>query len=76
MSFVAPCKGCDKRNAHCHSSCEEYKTWCAELDEKNARRVKAKKIETDFININVNGVDKAFKKRNFWGRCHKKRVGQ
>ena len=76
MTFVAPCKGCDRRNERCHSSCEEYKAWRAEIDARNARRIKAKKVETDLINIGVNSVDKAFKKSNYWGRRNKKRIGQ
>ena len=33
-----PCKNCEKRELKCHSSCEEYKLYRAELDSINEKR--------------------------------------
>lgn len=49
---IAPCKGCGKRQLGCHSKCEPFAEWRAELEKmKEARR----KIfeEEDFIIQNV-----------------------
>mgnify|MGYP007049935221 CR=1 FL=1 len=27
--YPCPCKGCDKRNAECHSNCQPYLEWVA-----------------------------------------------
>lgn len=32
MSKIAPCKGCVKRSAKCHSVCCEYIEWRKEMD--------------------------------------------
>ena len=29
-----PCYKCEERNAHCHSTCERYKEYRAELDRR------------------------------------------
>lgn len=35
----APCKGCEKRDVKCHSTCEEYKAWKSAIDaEKEATK--------------------------------------
>lgn len=76
MNFVAPCRDCDKHNERCHSSCEEYKAWRAELDARNERRHKIKDVETALMNRNTDMVDRAYKKQANWGRVRRKRVGQ
>ena len=37
---VAPCKVCQDRRLGCHSDCEEYKSWKAELAKVSEARVK------------------------------------
>ena len=38
IKAVAPCKGCDRREVGCHSSCAEYLEFRKARDEMNARR--------------------------------------
>lgn len=38
MLPVANCKGCTKRSVGCHATCDDYKTFRAELDAINAKK--------------------------------------
>ena len=40
--MTAPCKDCFDRKLLCHSSCERYKAWRAELDRLSAERQREK----------------------------------
>lgn len=38
--MIAPCRGCEERNAECHSHCERYAEFAAECAKKrNARQL-------------------------------------
>lgn len=41
---AAPCKGCEKRYAGCHSECERY----AEYSRERAEMLKARKSEREY----------------------------
>lgn len=36
MQKISPCKGCETRIAGCHGSCERYKNWKSERDQRKA----------------------------------------
>lgn len=42
MAIKPPCKGCEERQIGCHSTCERYKAFRADLDEQNAKRAEIK----------------------------------
>lgn len=41
----SPCYKCDRRNATCHSNCQEYKDWQATGIEEPAKTYRAKKTQ-------------------------------
>lgn len=43
--YPCPCKGCDKRNAECHSSCQSYLEWVAK--DREYKEAYSKSRETD-----------------------------
>lgn len=38
---IAPCKGCEEREIHCHDHCMAFRIW------KEADRLEKKKLEAD-----------------------------
>ena len=40
MRRTAPCKDCLDREPRCHSNCQKYLAWKAEVDEQNAIRAR------------------------------------
>ena len=44
----APCKGCQKRQLHCHSSCEEYRGYRQYREQVYAEKMKRAE-ESDFM---------------------------
>lgn len=44
----APCKGCQKRQLHCHSSCEEYREYRQYREQIYAEKMKRAE-ESDFM---------------------------
>jgi hypothetical protein len=48
-----PCYGCERRNAHCHSSCEDYKKFKQMRDEENAVIRKHKEEDRDFTSVRI-----------------------
>lgn len=46
--ITAPCKDCQKRQLHCHSSCEEYKAFDQYRREIRERKMKRAE-ESDFM---------------------------
>ena len=55
----APCKGCPDREPGCHSKCEHYGAWKAELERKKAARFqnfqKEKEAESYIIEGKLKG---------------------
>ena len=47
LSILSPCKDCTDRQLHCHSTCDRYKVYKAEIEQRRA----AKKAEADEINF-------------------------
>ena len=48
QAITAPCKDCQRRQLHCHSSCEEYKSF--EQHRQAIREQKMKRVdEAEFI---------------------------
>lgn len=64
------CKGCEKRHINCHSTCEAYKEWKRQHDERNDQIRKAKEQEQLYKNYLYNVIDKGQKRKS------KRRVGQ
>lgn len=50
----APCKGCRDRHQDCHSECEKYKEYRADLDLKNARSKEERHIDSTINNLLFN----------------------
>ena len=48
QEITAPCKDCQKRHLHCHSSCEDYKKFRQYRDHIHEQKMK-RVDETDFI---------------------------
>lgn len=42
-----PCKGCEDRQAACHSTCERYKAYRARVDEVKKRRAEEHLADDD-----------------------------
>ena len=64
------CQNCKERHLHCHSTCEEYKEWKRELDERNEQIRKAKAEEENYKSYKYSVIDKTKKRR------HERRWGQ
>lgn len=48
MKTNAPCYGCERRNADCHSECDAYKEFAKQKAEENEFRQKMKIINRDW----------------------------
>lgn len=62
MVSRCPCKGCEKRYPGCHSKCEGYISWRAELDKRNAEIRAEKEADTSYWN-GVRETQKRMKRR-------------
>lgn len=60
MQQKVPCKGCERRQAGCHSSCEDYKALQADNAARKARREKARR-DNAAIEVLKTGVRKRAK---------------
>lgn len=60
-----PCYDCTKRSQDCHSNCEAYAAYRAELDEKNRLKFEAKQQERlidDYLADKHSKLKRKFKK--------------
>ena len=57
------CQNCEKRHLHCHSTCEDYKEWKRQQDERNDQIRKAKEQEALYKSYLCDGIDKHKKKK-------------
>lgn len=57
-----PCKGCEDRQLHCHSSCERYKEYRAILDD-NKNEKQAEREVNSFIYDTKSQIRKRYNKR-------------
>lgn len=48
-----PCKDCKKRFAHCHETCEDYKNWKTDHDNRRAEMVAKYKTERDIVSSKI-----------------------
>ena len=53
----SPCQNCEDRHMHCHSECDKYKEFRAEVRRINRKRYKHNDVENYFI-------DKYIRRRN------------
>ncbi len=61
MANKTVCKDCENRHQGCHSHCEEYKAFCAELEKER----KARLYESDLRSYKNDGYYK-YMKRTKW----------
>ena len=61
--MTAPCKDCEKRESGCHSRCDLYKEWRAEMDKAAERRQKAREAEPVLCRKVMRQVFKEMKRR-------------
>lgn len=57
----APCMGCEKRHANCHSECEEYKEYLKKFEKEKLLLAEEKKIDNVLNGLQHN---RALKKPN------------
>lgn len=50
MQKICPCKGCETREAGCHSSCESYQGWKSERDKMKAAQTEQAAADYRFRN--------------------------
>ena len=53
-----PCKGCQDRNAHCHSSCEGYKEYKDRCNAERDQLIKEKQLDRHMYDIQQAGFGK------------------
>ena len=68
LSILSPCKDCTDRQLHCHSTCDRYKVYKDEIEQRRA----AKKAEDDEISF-ATQVKREVQKRYY---KHKKEKGR
>lgn len=61
MKYRPPCKDCEKRNAACHTRCEEYKEYAADMIE--LRRKKSTKYSASMIAKTTHNSLKEWRKK-------------
>lgn len=44
------CEGCERRHPHCHSVCEDYKAFRAEVDKRNEYNREKNLQDQDIVN--------------------------
>ena len=58
-----PCYGCERRDAHCHSSCEDYKRFSQER-EKELEALRKKRNEEGMVtDVIIKAKEKILKER-------------
>ena len=67
----APCYGCERRDAHCHSSCEDYKRFSQERVKELEAIRKQKADEAMVTAVMINSIKRCTKditanKQNAW----------
>lgn len=61
-AFVeSPCKGCEIRQLHCHSTCSNYSSYQAKIAEIKTK-IQAEKDEQAFIDTIKSGLSKKHKR--------------
>ena len=62
-SKKTPCYGCERRNAHCHSSCEDYKRF-SQAREKELEALRKKRNEEGMVtDVIIKSKEKVLKER-------------
>lgn len=69
------CKDCTKRQVGCHSTCEDYKAFRAELDAVNAEKLKQSKAVYEITSEIAFRVERARKRGSFKGKDKGKTAG-
>ena len=67
------CLNCGNRSPGCHSTCEEYKTQRAELDETSAEKRKQHEIESGVKGILIDAMERNNKRTHY--RKHNRKGG-
>ena len=58
-----PCYGCERRDAHCHCSCEDYKRF-SQAREKELEALRKKRNEEEMvIDVIIKSKEKVLKER-------------
>ena len=60
--ITSPCQDCTGRHINCHSECDKYKTWKAELEDKRSKVKKERNKEAAMNEYKVKRVLKSKKK--------------
>lgn len=58
-----PCYNCEKRNAQCHASCEAYKEYRREYNEKRALLKAYKAKESNIVEVTIKAVKRMRKRK-------------
>ena len=59
---TSPCQDCMDRHLNCHSECEKYKTWKADLEDKRSKVKKERNKEAAMNEYKIKRVLKSKKK--------------
>ncbi len=46
IRIESPCHGCTERHFLCHGTCEKYKAYCTEVEERKACLKRLQEVET------------------------------
>lgn len=68
LNIVSPCKDCQNRELHCHSTCEEYKHYKAAIEESREEK-RTEREANSFIYETKNEIRKRYNRRR---SCDKK----
>ena len=63
ITAYPPCKDCEERHKLCWNDCEKYISWKASRDEARKEIYKAKYHNMSLDNFQIEGRNKALKKR-------------
>jgi hypothetical protein len=58
----APCKVCDRRRLGCHSECDDYKSWKAEVDAISASKARERNAKPEICKQMERFIWKGWKK--------------
>lgn len=60
---VSPCKDCGDRVVSCHSTCDRYKGWRAELDQERENVLKYKSVTQELYQRKKEAMKKFWKRK-------------
>ena len=59
----APCYGCERRDAHCHSSCEDYKKFSKSRGEELSLLRKKRADDAMMTDVKMRSIEKSTREK-------------